>query len=1032
MKNKQKKSRALLQAYRRYTLIPAYALGIVVAFTALFILLYAFTGIVAFLYVYAGLIAGGLVAYAIFYFRVSRAIKLTYYKQLYETTFDNINKLRNNDANLSTYGESDIKEIQELDKATRDIKAKFESAYLMLTVADYSTIPLEYVDKENGLITYKSFRDNLANLIYVSQSYRNVIIEVYFALPSDTRLSKKDKTRLLKLYHEAFEEHDNVLFTFADDERSLIIYVPVIDSFSEIKDKLNYVVSSSSVMIRDDRGIRNILAQYAIVAYPYSSEDMLLGDLRYAKRQNKPYFLFLPERFKSLDDKKILVNTSMNLNYASKIMTELSKLDYSAIDNEKNETVLRTVFNSIANLLDIDEAGIIVYNESSDSYLPYIYSSRSNLFISGSVNKEVVNRLASVVDDDNSYYFSARKHANKNIQQLLGLYGVESGTYYVVRDFNDEGIYAIIYLLNRNKAMVLNSYFRETFFIISLRIENYFEKSEIADYADAKHTESENILALSNMLIYHVDDDFNITYLSKGFKRAFKGAEIGTKCYKALYDKDTKCKDCPLVSKKKKYHEGNNGLYEISLTLSDRKDKDHVMLIKQLDATEEAGDLYQEDFLTYSYKSLIGTIRNEYVANGRGYVIILTIDNYEDIVTKLGSEGYNFLIRDYVRNLKNKLHTDEIYYYNPSALAIHLPYVGHKDVIDNIEAIYPLSKAGYYDNNDLSKLNISYLPVGYPRGYAYAEDFFKHMSDFYHDPVAERNKDFIYFADYSIARSASKYDFMVSVLEQEFSGHNSTSMNLQPIVRLSDGHIFGAEILLRIADAHRNVFFNAQEISDIAKKEHKTGLITESILNFVGKMYKEYGNNIFKINGFNRIAINIDQTYLEDTSMITNLIKICEDNHLPNGFISLEIPEDIIPEYRERIKELANTMSKYKMLLSCDRYMSQYITIEELKNLGFKEVKVARDIILTVDKDPVKYDALKQIVVTAKVNDINVAAVGVENELQLRMLKALDENIVAQGYFLYKPLTRADLIAALISYDKQTKWSTYLFKIKSQ
>ena len=1018
MKTKQKKDRALLQSYRRYTMIPAFTLGIVVALTALFILLYSFTGIVVFLYVYGGIILVSLIAYLIFYFRLSKAMKSTYYKQLYETTYENITKLANNDVNLSSYGKSDIKEIQALDKATQDIKAKFASAYLMITKADYSNIPLEYIDKDNGLITNKSFRDNLANIIYVSQSFRNVIIEVYFALPNDTRLSKKDKTRLLKLYREAFLEHENVLYSFADDERSLFIYVPVIDSFSEIKEKLNFVVSSSSVMVRDDRGIRNILAQYAIVAYPYSSEDMLLGDLRYAKRQNKPYFLFLPERFKTSNEKKLLVNTSMNLNYASKVMTELSKLDYSAVDNEKNETVLKTVFNSISNLLDIDEAGIIVYNDSTDSYVPYISSSRSNLFISGSVNKEVVERLASVVDDDNSYYFSARKHANKNIQQLLGLYGVESGTYYVVRDFNDEGIYAIIYLLNRNKNMFLNSYLRETFFIISLRIENYFEKSEIADYANSKHNENENILALSNMLIYHVDDDFNITYLSKGFKRAFKGAEIGEKCYKAFYDKDSRCKDCPLISKKKKYHEGNNGLYEVSLTLAERKDKNHVMLIKQINSTEEAGDLYQDDLLTYSYRSLVNMVRNEYIANGRGYVILLTVDNYEEIVKKLGSEGYSYLLRDYIRNLKNKLHINDIYYYNPSTLAIHLPYLGHKDVIDNIELIYPLSKAGYYDNKDFAKLNISYLPVGYPRGYAYAEDFLKHMSDFYHDPVIERNKDFIYFADLSIARSASKHDFMVSVLEQEFSTHNSTSMNLQPIVRLSDGHIFGAEILLRIADAHRNVFFNAQEISDIAKKEHKTGLITESILNFVGNMYKDYGGNIFKINKFNRIAINIDQTYLEDTSMITNLIKICEDNNLPNGFISLEIPEDVIPEYKDHIKQLASTMSKYKMLLSCDRYMSQYITIEELKELGFKEVKVARDIILTVDKDPVKYDALKQIVETSKLNNMHVAAVGVENEQQLKMLKALDEDMVAQGYFLYKPLTRADLIAALISYDK--------------
>ena len=1018
MNNKVKKERNLLQVYRIYSLIPAFTLLVALTLTIILTSLHGITGIEIFLFVLDGILVLYLIAYVIFYIRLSKKLKNTFYHQLFETTKENIEKLKNNDTNLKGYGETSIKEIKELDKATKDIKAKFDSAYLMLKVADYSTIPLEYVDQEKRLITFQSFKDNLANIIFVSQSFRNVLIEVYFALPSGYKLPNKDKKRLLDLYIGAFKEHDNVLFMFSEDDRSLLIYVPVIDSFSEIKEKLNYVVSSSSIMVRNDRGIQNILAQYAIVAYPYSSEEMLLGDLRYAKRQNKPYYLFLPERFKSNAGHKVLLNTSMNLNYASKIITELSKLDYSATDNEKNETVLKTVFNSISDLLDIDEAGIIVYNESDDCYEPYISASRSNLFSTGKIQPGLADLLGSVTDEDNSYYFSARKHANKNLQQMLGLYGIESGLYYVVRSFDEKKVVAIIYLLNRNKGMVLNTYLRETFFIISLRIENYFEKSEIADYADAKHTENENILALSNMFVYHVDDDFNITYLSKGFKRAFKGAEIGQKCYKALHDKEHRCKDCPLFSKKKQYLEDKDNLYEVSLTLADRKDNEHVMLIKELDKSKEAGDLYQEDFLTYSYKALVGAVRNEYDSNARGYMILLSIDNYEEILKKLGGEGYNYLIRDYVRNLKNKLHIEDIYYYNPSTLAIHLPYLGHKDVIDNIEAIYPLSKEGYYDNKDFCKLNISYLPVGYPRGYAYAEDYLKHMSDFYHDPKIEKNKDFIYFGDLSISRSASKRAFMVSVLEQEFSGHNSTSMNLQPIVRLKDGHIFGAEILLRIADAHRNVFFNAQEISTIAEQEHKTGLITESILNFIGNMYKEYGNNIFKINKFNRIAINIDQTYLEDTGLITNLIKVSEDNNLPNGFVSLEIPEDVIPQNKGRIKELASILSKYKIMFSCDRYMGQYVSIDELNELGFKEVKVARDIILTVDKDPVKYDALKEIVESSKRNNMYISAVGVENEQQLKMLKALDEDMMVQGYYLYKPLTRADLIAALISYDK--------------
>ena len=243
-------------------------------------------------------------------------------------------------------------------------------------------------------------------------------------------------------------------------------------------------------------------------------------------------------------------------------------------------------------------------------------------------------------------------------------------------------------------------------------------------------------------------------------------------------------------------------------------------------------------------------------------------------------------------------------------------------------------------------------------------------------------------------------------------------MNLQPIVRAKDGHIFGAEILLRIADAHRNAFFNAQEISQLAEQEKKTGLITESIINFIGNLYKDYGNNIFKINKFNRVSINIDQTYLDDNELIHNLILLCEENKLPNEFVSLEIPEELIPENKEKIKELSAQLERYKILFSCDRYLGRYTNIEELAFLGFKEVKVARDIILAIDTDQVKYISLREIVKAAKAHKIGVAAVGVENETQYRMLKELDEDMMVQGFYLYKPLSRADLITALVSYEK--------------
>lgn len=1013
-----KKQRNLLSSYNHYMRTPAFIVAATLASTVTFTILYSVFNTFAYLIALIVVSVATLIAYIIMFFVIQKKLKTTFYKQLYETTYTNINRIKNNDANLRSYGNSDIKEVRLLEEATNDLRKKLTSSLLVVNTPDYSKLELQYVDHDKNLITYKSFKENIANIILVSQSFRNVLIEVFYDFPADASLSKKDQTRILNLYRQTFSDHENVLYMFGDDNKSLLIYVPVIDSFNEIQEKLGYAVANSSVTVRDDRGIRHMLAKYALVAYPYSNEDMMLGDLRYAKRQGQPYFLFLPKRYRENVSKDLMLNTTMNINYTSKVMVELSNLDYSFADNERNKVILRNVFSAITDFLNLDEGGIIAFDQINENYYSYIRSARSKLFEDKQVPREFVETLSKAVDDDNSYYFSTSRHASSSIKRILEMYGINSGAYYVVRSMDNTKVIALIYMFNRENDLRLNTYLREMFFIISLRIENYFEKREIADYADSKATENDSILALSHLYSYHVNDNYEITEMSKSLRHKFPHLKKGDQCFRFFFGNEKPCRDCPFKTRQKKYFTDEGKQFESSLVLSDRKDKDDVVLVKQLTGMDEVGDLFQQDLLIYSYRALVDLIKNEYAANARGYIVLLCIDNYQDIVASKGSEGYSYYLREFIRSVKNKLQTDDVYYYNPSTIALHLPYEGHANTINKIELLYPLSKLSFYKNAGFGEFKVTYLPVGYPRGYANPDAYLKHISDFYTNPSFERGKDFIYFADYSISRSANKREFMVTVLEDEFKSHNSTSMYLQPIVSIKDEHIFGAEILLRIEDAHRNIFFNAMEISRIAEQEGKTQLVTESIINFIGNIYREYGKSVFKINKFNRIAINIDQTYLGDDKLIQELVKLSTENNLPKGFISMEIPEDVIPNNKEKIRHLADELRKYEIMFSCDRYLGQYVDIEELADLGFKEVKVARDIILAIDKDPVKYDAMRTIVSLSKKNGIGVAAVGVENAEQMRLLKNLDEDMMVQGYYFYKPLSRSDLIASLISYEK--------------
>ena len=70
---------------------------------------------------------------------------------------------------------------------------------------------------------------------------------------------------------------------------------------------------------------------------------------------------------------------------------------------------------------------------------------------------------------------------------------------------------------------------------------------------------------------------------------------------------------------------------------------------------------------------------------------------------------------------------------------------------------------------------------------------------------------------------------------------------------------------------------------------------------------------------------------------------------------------------------------------------------------------------MMIDKDSIKLRELVDIVSNAHKEGLNIACVGVENETQFNMLKGLDPEMMVQGYYLYKPLSRSDLIAAIIS-----------------
>ena len=1016
-KNKNKGTMSLRSIFFLVLFTSIGVLSLIIVASLILLIIHTITHNDVLLFVMFGLIIIFIVLTALLIAFLFRWQYRIFYQNIYLTTYKNIENLNRDKVVFEKYRNTEVKEINELNESMDNLSKRFDNAYLVTYAPDYSSLDLEYVDKKHHLITYDSFKKNLSNLIFLSQSFRNVVIEVYFEVDGKD-ISYDNNNYLLKIYYEAFSSFENALFAFNEKAYSLFIYLPVIDSFSRINEILYYLIKESSIITKTIQGTGNVPARYSIVAYPYSSEDSILSDLRYAKRQNKVINFFLPNRVKNNVNEKVLMHTSMNINYMSRILSSLATLDSLNEDVEKNDEHILSVLNDLTKYLDIENGGIILLDDTVRKYYCHSATMDSHLFKKGEeISAEFVETLAIATDDDNSYYFSKRSHANLSIGRILDYYGVKSGFYFAIKKYKK--VIGLIYFFNLNKDFVIDAYLRESFFILSLRLSHYFQSLSLLEDIDLMKSESQYILQLGDHYIYNVDDNYRITSHTLGLKNHFPNIKDGEYCFKALFGLDAPCRDCPMKTFKKKRIDLKNNVFEASLTLNDRKSHNRYLLLEKIGKEEQyAPDLFDKDLLVYSFASLVNSLRGAYYSTSRGYLLLLCVDNIDKFISSEGSEGALFAMRSLIKKIKDKLKTVEVYSYNPSTIAILFPLIGHADVINKCEMIYDISQEHFLDNGQEDQFSITYLPLAYPRGYATADDFLRHVNDFYLSDKLEHNKNFIYFFDHSISRSASKREFMVSVIQEEFSGKMSQSVNLQPMIRGEEQRIYGAEILLRINDVHRNVFFSAQEISRIALQENMTHLITESIVNYVGSLYKEYGPNVFKINEFKRIAINIDETYLRNPNLINAVIEIHRANNFPQNFLSFEIPEEMILENIDKIRNFAKELASVHIVFSCDRYSGRYVGVEKLKELGFKEIKIMKNVIDNIDKDPIKLKDARDLVHEAKNVGLDVSVVGVENETQYQLLKEMDKDMMMQGFYFYKPLTRSDLIAALISYER--------------
>lgn len=941
-------------------------------------------------------------------------------KDLFMTTHGNFQKMLRKEILFQGYSNPfDLTEIHVLNDDVEKINRSLSRTVIQNDNIHYDDLPLLYVDEERHILEKASFHNNLKDLIMKSGSFRNALLLVYYDFDKNTTIQEEEQRKLSFYLSKQFENYQNRFIASSTNHQGIYVYLPVIDSIHAIREKCEFMMKDLSYPSKDQSGaILSIPVRFALICYPFSKINEMFSDIHFARRMGKTFNFYFPRRLYEIDNHRLTHNNTIDLNISSKILTDFRHLDdmkdNPALQWEKMKDILREILHYFY----IDECGIVFYQDLPREYQSLLYLSRDDSkkdrFPAGiPFEEDFIKGLDEIADEDDTYFASRRENIASQIARYCDRFNVTSTFNFLVKG-ETKHIRALIYFNNLGKDMFLDSYLRESLTIASFYIGDFIITKMRQNRLEDEIRITDGVLKLSNCFLYKIEaSTYKITHLSNGWNSIDENIQVGKKCYEAIYHLDSPCEKCPLKTCNKMKSMIQDHPMETSLTLNlDKDEAQKVLYVKGMKKNDEfTDDLFDQNYLINSYYSLILQMKNAYLNTGKGYLLLIKIDNKNRLMEKFGNERLTQALRFFFHEIRKLKKVDNIYFDKPDTFALLLNEYGQNDVINECEAIYDLSRNSYFSDGK-TLFDITYLPVSYPQGYPSHKDFLKHVEAVYFSGRYQFGKNYIFLDENGYSRPASKRDFMLSIIDSKFKG-GDFEVNLQPILRAKDRRITSAELLIRLQDDYRKIVFNTDELIKTAAENGKIGLISDSLIDYIGTLYTEYGWNTFRPYGFDHLNINTDFSYLSDKDLREKLSKLIQTSRMPSHFLGLEINEREVYDHLGEMKQFISLSKELGINLIIDRYSGEFIPIEKLKELGINELKIDRIYTRFIDTDRQKYTMVKGLLLQAKENDIKVALIGVENMEQYKRIMEIDSDAFIQGYAFYKPIGKDQFVGVL-------------------
>lgn len=244
-------------------------------------------------------------------------------------------------------------------------------------------------------------------------------------------------------------------------------------------------------------------------------------------------------------------------------------------------------------------------------------------------------------------------------------------------------------------------------------------------------------------------------------------------------------------------------------------------------------------------------------------------------------------------------------------------------------------------------------------------------------------------------------DILRNSINNNFEGYE---VYYQPIVDVADGHLIGAEALLRYQCEKYGRLSPVQFIPIL----EESGLIIPVgrwVAYTAIKQCKEWQKYIpdFKIN------INLSYIQIKKSNVTQDILNLIQTIGIEPKYITFEFTEGVYLEDDVIVQKLIRTFNEEGIKLALDDFGTGYSNFAYLQDLNVDVIKIDRSFVNKAMKDENIYGVINHIIDMAHSMKLTVCIEGIENEEERSRIADLVPDTM-QGYLYGKPVDAAQFM----------------------